>query len=293
MRVHAIINPAAGWGRGARVWPRVRPVFEDAGWTLHESRTERRGHAMELAAATPAEIVIAVGGDGTVHEVANGLLRTGSPAALGVVPVGTGSDFARALRLPRDPVAAAAALVTAGRRRIDVGEVNGRCFLTISGVGFDGEVAQQVNHWPKVFGGTPMYLLGILKNLVTYRPVDVEIVLDGQPQRERLFLIAVGNTAWNAGGMWLVPPAQPDDGIFDIVIAGPLTTFETLRVLPGVFSGRHLQHPKVRQARAREIHISSAVPLAIQADGESLGRLPATYTVRPAALPVLAPANGC
>jgi YegS/Rv2252/BmrU family lipid kinase len=267
----------------------VRPIFEGAGWTIEESRTGRRGHAMEIAAAVSADAVIAVGGDGTVHEVANGLLKAGGETVLGVVPVGTGSDFARALGLPRDPLAAAQALVTAERRRIDVGVVNGRCFLTISGVGFDGEVAQQVNSWPKVFGGTLMYVLGILKNLVTYSPVEVEIVLDGQPQRERLFLIAMGNTAWSAGGMWLVPPAQPDDGIFDIVIAGPLTKLEALVVLPKVFSGRHLGHPKVRQARAREVRITSATPLAIQADGESIGRLPATYTIRPAALSVLAP----
>lgn len=244
---------------------------------------------MELAAAASADIVIAVGGDGTVHEVANGLIKSGSQAVLGVVPFGTGSDFARALGLPRDPVAAARALITARPRRIDVGEVNGRYFLTISGVGFDGEVAQQVNAWPKVFGGTLMYVLGILKNLVTYSPVDVEIVLDGAPQRERLFLIAVGNTAWNAGGMWLVPSARPDDGVFDVVIAGPLTKFETLVVLPKVFSGRHLGHPKIRQAQARTIQITGSRPLAIQADGESIGHLPATYTVRPAALSVLAP----
>lgn len=244
---------------------------------------------MELAAAASADVVIAVGGDGTVHEVANGLIKTGSPAVLGVVPFGTGSDFARALGLPRDPVAAARALITARPRRIDVGEVNGRYFLTISGVGFDGEVAQQVNAWPKVFGGTLMYILGILTNLVTYSPVDVEIVLDGTLQRERLFLIAVGNTAWNAGGMWLVPAARPDDGVFDVVIAGPLTKFETLLVLPKVFSGRHLGHPKIRQAQARTIQITGSRPLAIQADGESIGHLPATYTVRPAALSVLAP----
>ncbi len=289
MRAHAIVNPAAGWGRGGRTWPRIRPIFEQAGWELTEARTERRGHAMELAAAASADVVIAVGGDGTVHEVANGLIKSGSPAVLGVVPFGTGSDFARALGLPRDPVAAARALITARPRRIDVGEVNGRCFLTISGVGFDGEVAQQVNAWPKVFGGTLMYVLGILKNLVTYSPVDVEIVLDGTPQRERLFLIAVGNTAWNAGGMWLVPSARPDDGVFDVVIAGPLTKFETLLVLPKVFSGRHLGHPKIRQAQARTIQITGSRPLAIQADGESIGHLPATYTVRPAALSVLAP----
>ncbi|MBI3998819.1 MAG: diacylglycerol kinase family lipid kinase [Armatimonadetes bacterium] len=289
MRAHAIVNPAAGWGRGRRIWPRVRLILQEAGWDLTESLSERRGHAMELAAAASADVVIAVGGDGTVNEVANGLLASGKAGALGVIPIGTGSDFARAIGIPRDPVAAAAALVSARPRRFDVGEVNGRYFVTISGVGFDGEVAQQVNAWPKFFGGTLMYMLGILKMLVTYTPVEVEITLDGAVERERLFLIAVGNTAWNAGGMWTVPAARADDGIFDVVIAGPLSRLETLAVLPKVFSGRHLGHPKVRTARAREIRVTGSKPLAIQADGESVGRLPAVFTVRPEALTVLAP----
>lgn len=289
MRTHAIINPAAGGGRGGRAWPRIRPILQEAGWDLGESTTERRGHATELAAASSADVVIAVGGDGTANEVANGLLGARRKATLGVVPIGTGSDFARALGFPRDPVAAAGALVTARPRPVDVGEVNGRYFLTIAGAGFDGEVARQVNAWPKVLGGTVMYVLGILKMLATYTPVEVEIVLDGVPERERLFLIAVGNTAWNAGGMWTVPAARPDDGIFDIVIGGPLTRLEMLAVLPKVYSGRHLEHPKIRQARAREIRVTSATPLAIQADGESVGRLPATFVVHPGALTVLAP----
>ncbi|MGH2403375.1 MAG: diacylglycerol/lipid kinase family protein [bacterium] len=294
MRAHAIVNPAAGGGRGARAWPRIRPILLEAGWSVTESLTERRGHAVELAAASSADVVIAVGGDGTANEVANGILgsrraRVAGRAAFGVVPVGTGSDFARALGLPRDPVAAAGALVGARPRPVDVGEVNGRYFLTIAGVGFDGEVARQVNAWPKVLGGTAMYVLGILKMLVTYSPVNVEITLDGSVQQERLFLIAVGNTAWNAGGMWTVPRARPDDGVFDVVIAGPLTRLEMLGVLPKVYSGRHLGHPKVRQARASLIRVTSEVPLAIQADGESVGRLPATFTVHRAALSVLAP----
>ncbi len=289
MRAHAIINPTAGGGRGARIWPRVRPVFQEAGWDLTESTSERRGHAIELAATSSADVVIAVGGDGTANEVVNGLLGSRRRAAFGVVPIGTGSDFARALGLPRDPVAAAGALVGARPRPVDVGEVNGRYFLTIAGAGFDGEVARQVNAWPKVLGGTAMYVLGILKMLITYSPVDVEIVLDGSVERERLFLIAVGNTAWNAGGMWTVPAARPDDGIFDVVIAGPLTRLEMLAVLPKVYSGRHLEHPKVRQARAREVRVTGATPLAIQADGESVGRLPATFTAHLAALTVLAP----
>ena len=294
MHVHAIINPSAGGGRGARIWPRVRPILREAGWQLTESLTERRGHAVELAAASSAHAIIAVGGDGTANEVANGILATRGPrgagrATFGVVPVGTGSDFARAMGFPRDPIAAAGMLVGARARPVDVGEVNGRYFLTIAGVGFDGEVARQVNAWPKLLGGTMMYVLGILKMLVTYNPVNVEITLDGSAHQERLFLIAVGNTAWNAGGMWTVPAARPDDGVLDLVIAGPLTRLEMLGVLPKVYSGRHLAHPKVRQARATQIRVTGEVPLAIQADGESVGTLPATFTVHRSALSVLAP----
>ncbi len=289
MRAHAVVNPLAGRGRAARAWPLARKVLEEAGWTITETRSERRGHAVELAASAECDVVIAVGGDGTAHEVANGILQGGRGAALGVVPIGSGNDFARALALPRDPAEAARLIATARPRPIDVGWVNGRYFLTIAGAGFDGEVASQVNRWPKLLGGTAAYLLGILTMLVVYEPVDSEVVVDGDLNRERLFLIAVGNTAWNAGGMWLVPPASPDDGVLDVVVAGPLTRFETLCVLPRVFSGKHLLHPKVRQARGSVVRVTSAMPLAVQADGESVGRLPATFTVHPGALQVLAP----
>jgi YegS/Rv2252/BmrU family lipid kinase len=291
VNVHAIVNPRSGGRRGIRCWHQVRPILAEAGWRIDETLTERRGHARELAATSTAQVVLAVGGDGTAHEVANGILAGRRRATLAVLPVGTGNDFARALGLPRDPFAAAAALVRAKPQTIDVGEVNGRHFLTISGCGFDGEVARLVNAWPKVFGGVVMYALGILKMLATYRPVDVTVSVDGSTRRERLFLMAVGNTAWNAGGMWLVPAARPDDGILHAVIAGPLTKMETLLVLPKVFSGRHLEHPKIRQVQAREIQISGATPLAVQADGESAGTLPAIYRVRPGALTVLMPAH--
>ncbi|MGQ0571842.1 MAG: diacylglycerol/lipid kinase family protein [Armatimonadota bacterium] len=291
MHAHAIINPIAGGSRGARLWRDARPIIEEAGWQITESLSIRRGHARDLAAASTADVLLAVGGDGTAHEVANGLMASSQRPALGVIPVGTGNDFARALGLPREPVAAAAALVTARPRAIDLGEVNGRYFLTIAGAGFDGEVARQVNAWPKVFGGTVMYVLGILKMLATYRPVEVEITVDGAVSRERLFLIAVGNTAWNAGGMWLVPSARPDDGVLHAVIAGPLSRFEMLVVLPKVFSGRHLTHRKVRQVQGREIHVTGSTSLAIQADGESIGTLPAVFRVHAAALLVLSPST--
>lgn len=289
MHVHAVVNPQAGWGRGGRIWPRVRPVLEQAGWSVTTSLTERRGHAMEVARAARADLILAVGGDGTVHEVVNGVLAAGGRAPVGIVPVGTGCDFARAIGLPRDPLAAARALTGCRRRQVDVGRVNDRYFVTIAGVGFDGEVAARVNRWPKVVGGTLLYVAGILATLATYTPVEVTLDVDGVSTRERVFLVAVGNTAWNAGGMWLVPAARPDDGLLDAVVAGPLGRLETLAVLPKVFSGRHLGHAKVRQVRGRVLRVEAARPLPIQADGELVGGLPATFSVLPQALTVLAP----
>jgi YegS/Rv2252/BmrU family lipid kinase len=289
VQVHAIVNPQAGWGRGRRIWPQVRPLLEQAGWSITATLTERRGHAWEVARTVRADLVLAVGGDGTAHEVVNGVLAAGGRGPVGVLPVGTGCDFARALGLPRDALAAARALPACGLRQVDVGRVNDRYFLTIAGVGFDGEVAARVNRWPKLIGGVLPYVAGILVTLATYAPVEVDLDVDGVHVRERIFLIAVGNTAWNAGGMWLVPAARPDDGLLDAVVAGPLGRLETLAVLPRVFSGRHVGHAKVRQVRARVIRVDGARPLAIQADGEVVGRLPATFSVVPRALTVLAP----
>jgi YegS/Rv2252/BmrU family lipid kinase len=289
MRAYAIVNPAARGGRGLRAWNLIAPILREAGWEITEAGTRHRGHAADLARDAPADVVLAVGGDGTVHEVANGLLAAKRRSTLAVVPVGTANDFARALGMPRDPLLIAAALITAQNRAVDVGQVNGRYFVTIAGAGFDGEVARTVNAWPKWFDGHVMYVLGILKTLVTYRPTETEILIDGKAAHERLFLLAIGNTAWNAGGMQLVPAARMDDGLLHAVVAGPLGRLETLGVLPRVFSGTHVHHPKLWQASGREVRVTGARPLVVQADGEIVGTLPAIFTVHPRALSVLAP----
>jgi YegS/Rv2252/BmrU family lipid kinase len=290
MRAHAIVNPTAGGGRSVRAWNQIAPILREAGWRVTETVTAHRGHARELALDTTSDVVMAVGGDGTVHEVANGLLSVKRRATMAVVPVGTANDFARALGMPRDPLAAAAALLTAETRTVDVGQVNGRYFVTIAGAGFDGEVARAVNAWPKWFGGHVMYVLGILKTLATYQTTEAEIIVDaGAAARERLFLFAVGNTAWNAGGMRLVPAARMDDGLLHAVVAGPLGRLETLTVLPRVFSGTHVNHRKLWETSGRELRVTAARPLVVQADGEIVGTLPATFTVHPGALSVLAP----
>lgn len=293
MRALAIINPAAGGGRALRLWPAVRPRFLAAGWTVTDATAERRGHETELAAAAARDgydVVLVVGGDGTAHWAANGLLQNGSSGpSLAVVPAGTGGDFAAALGLPKDPHAATTALLKGKVRRIDVGLVNGRYFLTIGTVGFGGEVARQVNEWPRLLPGPVMYIAAILKMLVAYSPVDMEVMVDGTARRQRLFMVGVGNTYRAAGGMKLCPGAAPDDQLFEVILIGNVTKLEVLALLPKTFSGRHIFHPKVAVHRVAAIGVSSNTPLAVQADGELVGSVPATFTVRPGALEVLAP----
>ncbi|HEV8340320.1 MAG TPA: diacylglycerol kinase family protein [bacterium] len=295
MRALAVINPAAGGGRAGKVWPAVRPRLIAAGWHVTDvtgAGPQAVQHA-EIGAREGYEVILAVGGDGTAHWAANGILRAGvsAPPALGVVPAGTGVDFAAALGLPKNTSGAVDALLRGGRRRIDVGRMNALHFLTIGMVGFGAEVARQINEWPRPLPGPVMYIAGVLKMLVAYNPTEMEVTLDGVPRRERLFMVAVGNSHRAAGGMKLCPGAAPDDGLFEVVLIGDVTKGEVLRLLPKTFSGGHIGHPKVQVVTASAVTIDSTAPLAVQGDGELAGTVPATFTVIPQALEVLAPAR--
>ncbi len=298
MRALAVINPAAGGGRAGKVWPAVRPRFIAAGWQITDA-TGAGPQAVQHAEAGAREgydVILAVGGDGTAHWAANGILRAGAigasaPPALGVVPAGTGVDFAAVLGFPKNTAAAVDALLRGSRRRIDVGRMNDLHFLTIGMVGFGAEVARQVNDWPRPLPGPVMYIAGVLKMLVAYNPTEMAVTLDGVPRRQRLFMVAVGNSHRAAGGMKLCPGAAPDDGRFEVVLIGDVTKGEVLRLLPKTFSGGHVGHPKVQVATASAVTIASAAPLAVQGDGELAGTVPVSFTVIPQALEVLAPAS--
>lgn len=296
-RVFVILNPAAGRGRARRAWRTVEPALLDAGMAFEMAVEERPQLAIGLAADAArrgVDVIAAVGGDGTVHEVVNGILTSGAEPrpALAIIPGGTGNDFARGVGIPKDPLAAGRLLLDGTRRRIDVGQVNDRYFVGISGVGFDAEVAARVNGWPKWISGTSVYVAAILNMLVAYRCVPTRVVLDGHEQQLRMFLIAAANTPWYGGGMYMAPAARPDDGALEVVMARDLGKIETLGLLPKVFSGAHLRHRKVTHQSAREVRVESDAPLAIHADGETVGRVPALFRIVPGAIEVIAPAAG-
>ena len=287
MSTLAIVNPVAGNRAAARVWEKVRSEFELAR-TWQCAITEHRGHALELArsaAANGHERVIAVGGDGTINEVANGLAH--SPTSLGLIMAGTGNDIGRNLRIPKHPVAAARLAATGVPADLDLCEVQirerTRLVMGIAGFGFDAEVAWRVNRMPK-FGGTLPYVAGVLQTLWRYGSPRMQITVDGQLLEKRVFLVAVGNLPSFAGGMRIVPRAEPHDGLLDVCVVKDLSRLEVVRMLPRLYSGGHVGHPAVEMFRCRSVSADADGRALCQADGELVGELPARFAVRVGAL---------
>lgn len=290
MHLVFIVNPVAGGGRARRLWPEVEERLRARRVTWERFETERPGHAVELArqaAQAGYNAVVAVGGDGTLNEVVNGVGLGGVP--VGLIPLGTGVDFPRTAGLPKRPQDALDVVLSGRVTHIDVGIVNGRLFCNVAGTGFDAQVAARVNETGKKQGGAIPYVKAVFETLFTYENAPLRITLDGVTHEVRSLLMAVGNGRFLAGGMMICPQADLRDGQFDVVIAGDIGKIGTILTLPRVFNGSHLKHPKVSYHRARQVVVEGPSHLRIQADGEMVGNLPATFELRPRALPMLLP----
>ncbi len=295
--VTVVINPVAGRGAGLRARRIIAAVLGDAGMRVVEAIAAAPGQAeahAERAAREGCDIVVAAGGDGTLHEVVNGLLRgrPDRPPPLAVVPAGTANIFARALNLPTDLEAAARLIVDGARQRIDLGQVNGRYFVTVAGIGFDAELVRIAARWPRWINGKARHVLAGVLRLATYRAVDADIQMDGRQWTERLFLLAAANTSWYGGGVHIAPHARIDDGRLAVVYIKAINPLRAVGLLLQTLSGRHLSHPRVGFADAERIHVASDIPLPVHADGEDVGNTPAAIRCIPDALEVLVPRDG-
>ena len=296
-----IVNPEAANGAVGKNWPRIRDFLQAEGARFDAALTEKPGHATQLARQALDDgyrTIVAVGGDGTVNEVINGLVVEGSvdpEATLGIIPWGTGADFTRMLGIPRDYMEACRHLLRSEPQPVDLGRITclregqevERYFINAAGLGFDGEVAEIVNRFPKVLGGTITYLTCLLIGLVTYRNKNIELSFDGQPVRGRVNSVVVCNGRYFGGGMFIAPGAALDDGLFYVVILGNLNKLEVVVNLPRIYKGTHLTHPKVSHFSAKEIHIEAKERMFLQAEGELIGEAPATFQMIPRALRVL------
>lgn len=288
--VGLVVNPSSGRGKAARILPEVRTRLTGMGCHVEVLESRSAEHASELgaAAASRHEVVAAVGGDGMVAFVAQGVI--GSPAALGIVPAGTGNDLAANLGYARrKPLEACVVLARGRRRSIDVGRIEGgRAFLCVAGGGFDSEVNREANNI-RYLRGTAVYLIAVLRTLRRFRPARFDVSLDDERRSFNGMFVAVGNASSYGGGMRIAPAARLDDGVFDVCMVGEMGRATLLAQLPRLFTGGHVRHPAVEVARTRRVRIEADRPFALYADGEEIGPLPATLTLEPSALDVVAP----
>jgi YegS/Rv2252/BmrU family lipid kinase len=293
--LYLIVNPTAGRGRALPHLDAIVRALEVAGATVTVHTTADPDAARSLVAALPVQATaVAVGGDGTVHAVMRACLE--HDRRMGVLPFGSGDDFAHALGLGRTRHAEAVRALLEGReRRIDVGTVNGEPFVNAFGTGFDADVARRVLAAPPRFHGVARYLYGVLSALRDFRLADVSVEMTTTAGALERFegpalLVAVQNGPRTGGSFRFAPGALPDDGVLDVVVAGAFGRAGTLAILPRVMRGRHLDHPKVHRFAATSVDLRWSTPMAGHAEGEPQP-LGTAYRVRlrPGALRVVAP----
>ncbi|HZP95851.1 MAG TPA: diacylglycerol kinase family protein [Candidatus Limnocylindria bacterium] len=288
-RALAIVNPVAGKGTGRRIAARLAADLVTAGLRADVVMTPGPGEAARLASAAADDgyaRVIAVGGDGTANEVANGLV--GTDAALGLFPIGSGNDFSRALGYPRKRSMIPAFLAEARTRRIDVGDVNGRVFINAAGAGIDGHVAERVLASARVVGPTLGYFVGALVSIATYRPRTMRIRIDGAPREGKHLIVVAANGTHFGSGMHVAPGAKLDDGQLDLVVAGDLGRWASLVALGKLYRGTHVDGRTVLSFRGSALDVEFDEPQPMQADGEPSRADALRVRIRPRALTVLA-----
>lgn len=305
-----IVNPAAGGGRAARALDRVlealaplRPFDVFVTQPGLERPAEYAARDAVLAGTTR---ILVLGGDGSSSQALNGIYAAGGAEALarvslGLLPAGTGRDYARSAGIARDPVAAARALARgAAAQRVDVGVITfpdgrTRLFLNVASFGVSAQIAHALEEYPQLKrrAGAVAFGLATVRAGWRYSPVETELRVDLQAaQRGPTAAVAIANGGWFGGGMHVAPSARVDDGLFEVVRFGDLARRDFVISLPRLYRGTHYTHPHVRHSQGAEVLAAPGVgvtqPIEIEADGEIVGALPARFSLLPAALSLLA-----
>jgi diacylglycerol kinase (ATP) len=285
MSVVVIANPAAGRGRAVAAARAAAALIEAQGEAVTLQETRAPGHARELAGdavKNGAACVLAVGGDGTLNEVASGLAH--SACAMAVLAAGRGNDFAGALGLPHDPAAAAAAVLSGFSTATDLGLINGRVFLTVAATGFDAAVARRVHDGGFRIFGSLAYLAGALWMLPTWPAPRLRLRGDFGEREGPYLLAAAGNTTRYGGGVHMTPGASPHDGMLECCLVRDLSRLRALALLPQTYSGSHGRYAEVEMVPTRRLEIEAAGQVFMTADGELMGESRAVIEVAPGAL---------
>ena len=304
-----ILNPRAGGGRASKYWPRIARILADKLGRVEPCYTKHPGHATHLvrrALLDGSDLIIVVGGDGTINEAANGFLsgdESINPAArLGIIPVGTGGDFQRTIQIPSDFEKAVDIIAGGVAMPIDVGvaHLNGpdghaveRYFVNLTSFGMGGAVSARAKNFLSPLGGRIAFLYATLAVFLTYEAKTVRLTLDGERLPDELLItnVAIGNGRYHGGGMHPCPLAVLDDGWLEVTTIGHLNMFELVRDLPVLYSDDIYKHPKVSHYRAKTVLAESSETTRIELDGEAVGSLPLEVRILPRTLPVLVSAG--
>jgi YegS/Rv2252/BmrU family lipid kinase len=299
-----VVNPAAANGSTGRRWPEIARRAADLGLVGNALLSERPGQIADLverATLDGAHLVVAVGGDGTVNEAVNGLMRVDAERRpeLATVARGTGKDFARSFRIPTSVDGALAVARDGAVRTVDVGRAayvawdgspGESYFANFAGAGISGAVAARANTSSKALGGRVSFLWATTAVFVRWRNSDYVVEVDSRRRTGPMLEVIAAIGDYLAGGMRLTPEADPADGLFDVILIGDVTKPDFVRTLPRIYRGTHLPHPRAEVLRGRRARIETAVPLPIALDGEHPGTTPATFEVVPGALQLRVPA---
>jgi diacylglycerol kinase (ATP) len=241
---------------------------------------------------------VVVGGDGTVHEVVNGAIAADG-VELAVLPRGTGKDFVRSLRIPSD-LRGALEVARSGRpRAIDAGRATYRAadgseatthFANFAGAGISGAIARRANDTSKALGGKVSFLVATVAVFAKWRSADISVRIDDEERSGDMFEVLVMNGDYAAGGMWVTPDAEPDDGRLDVLLIGDVTKADFIRTFPKIYRGKHLSHPKIDVVHGRRVEVDATPRVPVVLDGEQPGTTPARFELIPRALRVRVPA---
>jgi YegS/Rv2252/BmrU family lipid kinase len=300
-RLLLIVNPRSANRSTGRNWRKLRKRLREVLPPFRAIRTAAPGDAARFAAKAAGryDVVVAVGGDGTIGEVANGLLANGAGGtALGLLPRGTGSDFVRTLEIPRDMEEAAALLAQGNRRQIDVGratftdfdgERSSRWFVNAAEVGMGAMVCREVNRAKRRLSGQAAFWWAILTTLRRYTPAVATVVTDDSPARELLLNNAwIANGCYSGGGMRTAPRARLDDGLLDAVLVEQASGWRRLAGLPKLRNGTFVDMPEVDYRQAARVEFAGETPIMVETDGDAVGTTPATFECLPGHLTVVA-----
>ena len=296
------MNPAAAGGTTGKRWPEIAHRAAQRGLDGDALISERPGQLTSLAAdavAGGATRLVVVGGDGSVNEVVNGI-GDAHGVELAVIPRGTGWDFVRTFDIPRDVDAAVDVALTGPVREIDLGAVTYRTwggeearsvFANVASAGISGAIAQRANESSKALGGKASYYWATLTVFFGWQTGEMRVTVDGESRNGKMIDAVVCNGRYLGGGMMMCPDAEPDDGVFDVLLIGDVTKRDLLLVLPKTYKGNHLPHPRLELLRGKVVTVESAEPLPIELDGEQPGTTPARFEVLSRALRLRVPAT--